>query len=615
MNRANETGFGMKIYLRTALSVMALATGISGAYAQSGSPEEVLIMRRPISEKGLHNGQTPAPTPTPTPPDGTPTPTPTPTPTETYSWLTGDFLDPGQSCGDEVQTRSVSCVRFSDNAAVANSLCTGAQPEATQIVSDQSGCTYAWISGEFGAPVPACGTSSHSRNVTCVRNGDNVTVADGLCASAGAKPATTEAIDDMSSCTYAWDAGEWIGGGNLCGYDSQTRVVQCKTDTTHVAVEDSKCDAGTRPISFQNIQVTSGCEFRWYTDEWVDQGQNCGDEVQIRSVVCVVGESSAYDDSFCLTDVGPKPLATQTVPDTSGCTYAWAPGAWQTGGVTCGNDPQTRAVICQSVQNHHDADDALCTSEKPATFKLQPVTTSCAASWVTGEWLDPGQFCGDEEQTRAVTCQYSSGDLAPDNLCLASEIRPDESRIFSDISGCPTFAGHWEVDDWTIGAPACGNRIDTRTVVCKKPDATITDDADCDPDARPYSSNYPEDYSGCLGTWDASEWETVSTACRSISQSRIVSCKISGEIVGDEQCNPSIQPSSYQDVNDSSYCTGTWNAGEWFNYDESAGHCGDVPQIRVVQCKDTSGEVIDDRECGADNQPDSFRVFNDTSGC
>jgi uncharacterized protein YycO len=166
-------------------------------------------------------------------------------PAYTYAWNPAGWSTPA-ACGATTSTRSVTCLR-SDGATVADASCTAAKPATTQPATDYSTCSYAWTSGGWNTPA-ACGPVTQTRSVSCLRS-DGTTVADASCPAA--KPATTQASTNYSTCSYSFSYSAWGYCSVACGGGTQTRTAACvRSDGTTVA--DSTC--GT-PVTSQSCNT------------------------------------------------------------------------------------------------------------------------------------------------------------------------------------------------------------------------------------------------------------------------------------------------------------------------------------------------------------------------
>jgi hypothetical protein len=158
-----------------------------------------------------------------------------------YQWVVGPFTPAGPlpSCSDQIaETRIVQCEDIASGAIVDGSHCTGARPANTTVVSNLTGCNYAWSMSAYSgcgggsctysgwSPTVGCGTVTQTRTclinagsgvatrtATCVR-GDGVTVSGSYCAGL-AIPATSQSCTP-SSCSCGTLSSQSIPLTNGC---------------------------------------------------------------------------------------------------------------------------------------------------------------------------------------------------------------------------------------------------------------------------------------------------------------------------------------------------------------------------------------------------------------
>jgi thrombospondin motif-containing protein 9 len=223
-----------------------------------------------------------------------------------YDWAVGPWGAPTSTCGDATETRTVTC-RRTDGTDVADASCAaaGAKPEATRSSHQITGCTTDWSAGPFGAPIPACGSTTQSRTVTCLRT-DGQTVDDAACQ--GAKPPATQAATDYSTCSFAWSAGEWTTPG-ACGTTTRTRAVSCvRSDLT--AAPERSCNSATRPSASEEVADTSTCTYSWAQTGMGEWGA-CASGTQTRTieVACRRVDGASAADTAC---TGAKPAVSES---------------------------------------------------------------------------------------------------------------------------------------------------------------------------------------------------------------------------------------------------------------------------------------------------------------
>jgi len=214
----------------------------------------------------------------------------------TFAWTVNDWSAPTATCGAATESRTVTC-RRSEGTTVADAQCAETKPDTTRESYQTSGCGYEWRPGAFGAAVPACGATTHSRTVSCIRS-DGQTVGDSSCGSD--KPASSEATTDYSTCTFAWSTGDWTTPA-ACGDVTRTRQVTC-TRSNGDAAPIGSCDAASRPTDSERVTDTSTCTYDWAqtgTGAWSEC--TAGVETRTVTVECRRNDGAKASDAACTT--------------------------------------------------------------------------------------------------------------------------------------------------------------------------------------------------------------------------------------------------------------------------------------------------------------------------
>ena len=92
--------------------------------------------------------------------------------------------------------------------------------------------------------------------------------------------------------------------------------------------------------------------YRWAVDElsvdedgWNQCYPACGQSFRTRVVVCIRGDGTIVDDSFCEGKAKPEQVA--TCQNYSMCTPCWDVGAWGECDAACGESRREREVTCR----------------------------------------------------------------------------------------------------------------------------------------------------------------------------------------------------------------------------------------------------------------------------
>ncbi|WP_422513524.1 thrombospondin type-1 domain-containing protein [Sphingomonas sp. 3-13AW] len=521
----------------------------------------------------------------------------------TYGWTATAWSNWSSSCGQATQTRTATC-QSSDGRSVADSFCGAtAKPVVSQSAYQTSGCSYAWQAGAFGAPAAACGATTQTRTVSCLRS-DGQSVADNLCA-AGSKPPASQAATDYSRCTYDWVASGWGAWSSSCGQASQSRTATCRSSDGRT-VADSFCSAGTKPALTQSAYQTSGCSYAWQAGAFGAPTAACGASTQTRSVSCRRSDLQTVADALC--PAASKPPVTQATTDYSTCTYAWVASGWGNWSSTCGNATQTRTATCRSSDGRTVAESFCSASAKPTLSQSAYQTSGCTYAWQAGAFGAPAAACGATTQTRAVTCLRSDAQTVGDTFCPAAS-KPSTTQAATDYSRC-TYA--WVASAWGAWSSTCGQASQSRTATCRSSDGRTVADTFCTASTKPALTQSAYQTSGCSYVWQAGTFGAPVAACGATSQSRTVACvRSDGQGVADSLCPAASRPSATQAATDYSKCTYTWDATAWGAWSTS---CGQGTQTRTVSCKRSDGTKVADTSC-AGTEPVSSQSAYQVSGC
>jgi hypothetical protein len=107
---------------------------------------------------------------------------------------------------------------------------------------------------------------------------------------------------------YYWDADAWGECSVICGTGTQTRTIVCKDSGGNV-IDDSNCDYLTKPDESQAC-IADPCTYTWETGSWGDCSEDCGGGIRARTVSCKEVETvTIVDDSNC--EAGSKPAVSE----------------------------------------------------------------------------------------------------------------------------------------------------------------------------------------------------------------------------------------------------------------------------------------------------------------
>lgn len=176
-----------------------------------------------------------------------------------HSWQTGAWNEGSSLCtATESQTRSVWCRRDLDGATVADANCTATKPTTSQTVPDYSGCTFNWNVSAWSGWSSTCSTSAvRTRSVTCVRS-DGTVASDASCPSP--KPDASEVGSNLSDCSYTANYGSW----SSCTMGVQTRNNTCSRSDGQVFFDSVSVQTYCGIPATQNQACQSAPTFNGY---------------------------------------------------------------------------------------------------------------------------------------------------------------------------------------------------------------------------------------------------------------------------------------------------------------------------------------------------------------
>ncbi|XP_066430165.1 A disintegrin and metalloproteinase with thrombospondin motifs 3 isoform X2 [Eleutherodactylus coqui] len=152
--------------------------------------------------------------------------------------------------------------------------------------------TYEWALKSWSQCSKPCGGGFQYTKYGCRRKSDNKMVHRSFC-EANKKPKPIRRMCNLQECTQpVWVADEWEHCTKSCGSSGyQIRVVRCIQplhDGTNRSVHSKYC-TGERPESRRSCNRTP-CPAQWKTGAWSECSVTCGEGIQVRQVLCRVGD-------------------------------------------------------------------------------------------------------------------------------------------------------------------------------------------------------------------------------------------------------------------------------------------------------------------------------------
>ncbi|MGH0133046.1 UNVERIFIED_CONTAM: hypothetical protein FKN15_036208, partial [Acipenser sinensis] len=354
-------------------------------------------------------------------------------------WKTGDWSECLVTCGKGYKHRQTWC-QFGEDR-LDDRLCDSSSKPVSMQTCQQQECA-AWQVGPWGQCTTTCGPGYQMRAVKCVVRSYGSVMDDTEC-NAATRPTDTQ-------CTAT------------CGKGTRMRYVSCRDNQGGVA-EESDCSHLPKPPARQACSVSS-CG-QWKTLEWTLCSVSCGQGKTTRQVVCVNFSDQVVDVSECDPDDRPaseQECAMSQCPPRSdqgrlpthrppGRAYPpgahqWRIGPWGACSSTCAGGFQRRAVVCQDENGY-----AACyCDDRTKPVEQRSCESGPCSQWVYGNWGECTKSCGGGVKTRLVVCQRPNGERFSDLNCEILDKPPDREQCTSQA--CPPDAG-WNTGPWSSVRP------------------------------------------------------------------------------------------------------------------------------------------------------------------
>ncbi len=525
-----------------------------------------------------------------------------------YSWDQTAWNDPGDSCTlTETQTRSVTCRRDLDNAVVNDDKCSAAKPASTQILPDFSTCSHSWKTDAYADNGPSCTLAEvQNRNVWCERDLDGTTV-DGMC-DAGTRPAGSQTVEDIRSCTYTWSPGAWVDPGNSCTKtETQTRDILCKRDLDNSDADDSLCDAGTRPAASQVEEDFTGCTYsRVNPGAWTYANSCSANTSRSRVYECRRADGEIVAGSVCAANGVDVNETENGVSEYSSCTKDWDYGAWIPTQFCTATDTQTRSVQCKRDLDDAVLDDSECVAgSRLPSSQIVPNYSGCsysAANWTA--WTPASTCSANTTETRTAQCQRGDGTIMPASECTSRGVALSETRNTSNYSSC---TNSWATGSFVDPANSCTKtETQIRSVWCKRDlDNALKDDTDCNAANRPANSQVVEDYSGCgYDKFNPTAWTYASTCSTNTSRTRTYQCQRSdGTIMDDSVCTNRGVSLSDTETGQENLTSCGYSAANPSGWTYASTCSANTSRTQTFQCQRSDGTIVAGSECTSRSIP------------
>ncbi len=528
-----------------------------------------------------------------------------------HHWDIGAWGPSSSTCSTtSFKTRPVTCTRNFDGSTQADGECSTPKPATTKTEPDYSTCSYSAAFSPWGAWDSNCSTTAErTRTVQCMRsNGDAVPLSE--CTSRGVSVTPTSEVQARyGSCTYSRTNpsawGPWASG--CATSTTRTRTYQCLRSNGDI-VADSECTSrGVSLVETGTGSNYASCTYSWNAGSWSGWDSTCSTTAnRTRSVTCLRSNGDTVADANCS---GTKPATSQTQAVYSSCTYSWNSGSWSAWDSTCSTTAnRTRSVVCRR-SNGDTVPDANCTASKPAMSQTQAVYSSCSYAWVTSGWSGWDSNCSTTaSRTRTVTCRRSNGDTVADSNC--SGAKPSSTETGARYGSC-TYS--WNTGSWGAWDSTCSNTASrTRSVTCRRSNGDTVADANCT-SAKPATSDTQGVYSSCSYSWNTGAWSAWDSTCSTTAtRTRSVNCRRStGDTVPDANCT-TAKPATSSTQAVYGGCSYAWETSGWSPWSSTCS--SSAVRTRSVTCRRSNGDTVADGNCTG-TKPASSDAQAVYSGC
>ncbi|KFV18773.1 ADAMTS-like 2, partial [Tauraco erythrolophus] len=343
--------------------------------------------------------------------------------------------------------------------------------------------------------------------------------------------------DDISLADmYRWKVSAYAPCSSTCTSGISTSYAMC-VRYDGVEVDETYCDALTRPEPTHEFCTGRDCQPRWETSRWSECSRTCGEGYQYRTVRCwkmlAPGfDSSVYDD-LCESAGLARPMERKACKNKA-CGPQWELSEWSECSARCGTQGTMKREVRCSVEA------PLCDeSQKPSSEKAC-TGPPCDRRWTASDWGPCSGSCGEGRMSRFIACRNLEGKVISDSQCDPAT-KPLAVHPCGD-KNCPA---HWVEQEWDQCDASCGRGMKTRVVLCAGLENGVYREY---PEKRCEAFQKPEEQAACFkrpcSTWFTTSWSQCSKTCGAGVRLREVKC-YQGEALA-QGCDPSSKPEARQ---------------------------------------------------------------------
>ena len=200
----------------------------------------------------------------------------------TYKWKPSSYSSCNETCGGGTQTRSLSCIRSTDERPVSHGDCSAStMPQTRRVCNTQACPTYKWKPSSYSPCNKKCGGGTQTRSLSCIRSTDNAIVSNGDC-SDSTEPQTRRVCNTQACPTYKWKPNSYSPCNKKCGGGTQTRLLSCIRSTDNAIVSNGDCSDSTEPQT-RRVCNTQACPtYKWKPNSYSPCNKKCGGGTQTR---------------------------------------------------------------------------------------------------------------------------------------------------------------------------------------------------------------------------------------------------------------------------------------------------------------------------------------------
>ncbi|NXX48976.1 ATL2 protein, partial [Tricholaema leucomelas] len=344
--------------------------------------------------------------------------------------------------------------------------------------------------------------------------------------------------DDISLADmYRWKVSAYAPCSSTCtSAGISTSYAMC-VRYDGAEVDETYCDALTRPEPTHEFCTGRDCQPRWETSRWSECSRTCGEGYQYRTVRCwkmlAPGfDSSVYDD-LCESSGLARPMERKACKNKA-CGPQWELSEWSECSARCGAQGTMRREVRCSVEA------PLCDEAQKPSSEKACTGPPCDRRWTASSWGPCSGSCGEGRMSRFIACRNLEGKVISSSQCDPAT-KPLAVHPCGD-KNCPA---HWVEQEWDQCDASCGRGMKTRIVLCAGLENGVY---------REYSeklceaSQKPEEQAACFrrpcSTWFTTSWSQCSKTCGAGVRLREVKC-YQGEALA-QGCDLASKPEARQ---------------------------------------------------------------------